>query len=316
VNYFRKLEIKDIIKRALKEDIGKRDISTTAIIPKDKYAQAVLKALENCVICGLSIAAEVFRVQDKNIKFKPRVLDGQKIKKGKIIARIEGNARSILSAERAALNYLCLLCGIATETRKYVNAVRPYKAKIFDTRKTIPGLRELQKYAVKIGGGHNHRMRLDEMILIKDNHIKLINPQSQFPNPKQIPISKSQTTNLKYIIERIREKISNSIRIEVEVKNLREFKEVLKLKPDIIMLDNMSIKDMKKAVSIRNSQTPSAEGGSAYGGKTKHQIPKLEASGGITLKNVKKVASCGVDMISIGALTHSVNSVDISLEIL
>ena len=173
MNYFRKPQINSLIKRALREDIGKRDISSIAIIPKDKSARAVLKAMENCVVCGLGIAKEVFRVRDKNIKFKPRVLDGQKIKKGKIIARIEGNARSILSAERVALNYLCLLCGIATETSKYVNAVRPYKAKIFDTRKTIPGLRELQKYAVKTGGGYNHRLKLDEMILIKDNHLKV-----------------------------------------------------------------------------------------------------------------------------------------------
>lgn len=292
MNYFKKIDdidIKDIIKIALREDIGERDITTVATIPKDKYAKAILLAKENCVVCGLGLAAEVFKFQDKNIKFKPHVLDGQKIKKGKIIADVFGRAQSILTAERVALNFLSLLCGVATKTRAYADKVKPYKVKILDTRKTIPAFRELEKYAVRIGGGYNHRMRLDEMVLVKDNHLKIIGDRLWVIGFKEI-----------------KNKISSKIQTEVEVKTLKEFRKALKIKPDIIMLDNMNIKDIKKAVKIRNKLSPSIF----------HPLPKLEASGGISLKNVKKIASCGVEMISIGALTHSVNSVDISLEIL
>lgn len=292
MSYFRKpydIDTEDIIKISLREDIGKRDITTVATIPKDKCAKAILLAKEDCVICGLGLAAEVFKFQDKNIKFKARVSDGQKIKKGKIIAYISGRAQSILTAERVALNFLSLLCGVATKTRAYVDKVRPYKIKILDTRKTIPGLRELEKYAVRIGGGHNHRMRLDEMVLVKDNHLKIIGDRLWVIGFKEI-----------------KNKISSKIQTEVEVKTLKEFRKALKIKPDIIMLDNMSIKDIKKAVKIRNNLSSN----------TYRLRPKLEASGGIGLKNVRKFAAAGVDMISIGELTHSVNSADISLEIL
>jgi len=288
MNYY-KGSISDIIKRALREDIGKGDITTAAIIPEDKYVKAALKAEENCVICGLDTARKVFTTQDKNIEFKPHILDGQKIKKGKIIAHILGRAQGILTAERVALNFLSLLSGVATKTRAYADKVKPYGVKILDTRKTIPGLRELEKYAVRIGGGFNHRLNLDEMILIKDNHLKVIGDRLWVMGLKEI-----------------KNKITPKIKIEVEVKTLKEFKKALKINPDIIMLDNMSIRDIKRAVQIRNHLSPI----------TYHLSPKLEASGGITLKNVRAVASTGVDMISIGALTHSINSVDISLEIL
>jgi nicotinate-nucleotide pyrophosphorylase (carboxylating) len=251
--------------------------------------KAILLAKEDCVACGLGIAAEVFKVQDKNIRFKPLILDGQKIRKGRVIARIFGRAQSILTAERVALNFVSLLSGVATKTRVYVDKTKPYKVKILDTRKTIPGLRELERYAVRIGGGHNHRMRLDEMVLIKDNHLKVIGDRLWVIGFKEI-----------------KKKISPKIQIEVEVKTLKEFKKVLKINPDIIMLDNMNINSIKKAIKIRNNLSPD----------TYHPTPKLEASGGISLKNVKKIASCGVEMISIGALTHSFASVDISLEIL
>ena len=283
MNYVKSPDTKYIIKRALREDIGKQDITTATIIPKNKYAKAILLAKENCVICGLGIAKEVFKTQDKNIKFKAQVLEGQKIKKGKIIARIFAKAQSILIAERVALNFLNLLSGIATKTRAYVDKVKPYKVKILDTRKTIPGLRELEKYAVRIGGGFNHRLRLDEMILIKDNHLK---------------VTKGYQRLLK---------VTKGYLVEIEVKNLREFKEAIKAKPDIIMLDNMNPKNIRQAVKIRNSQLPTPNS----------KLPtKLEASGRINLKNVKNIAATGVDMISIGELTHSVNSADISLEIL
>jgi len=278
MNYTKNL--KNIIKSALKEDIGRMDITTEKIIPANKSVKATILAKENCVVCGLNVVSLVFMAQDKNIKFKPMVEEGAFVKKGKIIAHIYGKTRSILTAERVALNFLSFLSGISTETRKFVDAVRPYKVKIMDTRKTIPGLRLLEKYAVRMGGAFNHRMRLDEMLLIKDNHLKVIK-------------------NYKALKGLLRK--AKKYKVELEVKNLKEFKEALKLQPDIIMLDNMSIKNIRKAVQIRN--------------KLAHKAPKIEASGGIMLKNVKRIASCKVDMISIGALTHSVNSVDISLEI-
>jgi nicotinate-nucleotide pyrophosphorylase (carboxylating) len=277
MNYVKELQLKDIIKEALREDIGQKDVTCESIIPKDKFVKAILLAKQDFIICGLNIAGLVFKVKDKNIKFKPLYKDGQKIKPGRVIARISGKAQSILTAERTALNFLCLLSGVATQTRKYVARVKPYKAKIMDTRKTIPGLRILEKYAVRIGGGYNHRMSLDEMVLVKDNHLKVIGGYLRLP------------------------KVAKGYLVELEVKNLREFKEAIKLNPDIIMLDNMNVKDMKKAANLSRRQ----------GRKV-----LLEASGGINLKNVRKIASTGVDMISIGALTHSVKSVDISLEVL
>lgn len=282
MNSISELEIRDIVKNALKEDIGRKDITTETIIQQGKFVNATLLAKEDCVICGLWVVALVFKLHDKNIKFKPLVRDGSFIKKGEVFARISGKAKSILTAERVALNFLSFLSGISTKTKKLVEAVKPYKVRIVDTRKTIPGLRILQKYAVRIGGGYNHRMKLDEMFLVKDNHLKIIRSLKTLSG-----------LNKKY-------------ELEIEVNNLKEFNGALKINPDIIMLDNMSIADITKAVRIRNSLSS----------KSHQQPPKLEASGGITLKNVKKVASCGVDMISVGNLTHSAESVDISLEVL
>ncbi|MDI6758969.1 MAG: carboxylating nicotinate-nucleotide diphosphorylase [Candidatus Omnitrophota bacterium] len=287
MNYLKK-NIKNIIKQTLKEDIGKGDITTLTFIPKDKYVKAALKTEQDCVLCGIDIACEVFKTLSKETEFRPLFSDGQKMKlgpAGRIIAYISGKAQSILTAERTALNFLSLLSGIATKTRLYVDRVRPYKVKILDTRKTIPCLRELEKYAVRIGGGFNHRSKLDEMLLIKDNHLKVTGSYRK--------LKKVKGSDKDY-------------KMEAEVKNLKEFKEALELKPDIIMLDNMGIKEIKRAVKIRNCLSSNAQ----------HLRPKLEVSGGVSLKNVKKIASCGVDMISIGSLTHSVNSINMSLEIL
>jgi nicotinate-nucleotide pyrophosphorylase (carboxylating) len=281
--------IRELVKQALKEDIGKRDITTELVIPREKFSRAIILAKEGCVVCGLKVAESVFKTKDKKLQFRALVKDGRFVKRGKILAQVQGKTWSILTAERVALNFLSLLSGIATKTRLYVKAVKPYKVKIMDTRKTIPGLRELEKYAVRIGGGYNHRLKLDEMILIKDNHIQVIGHRSWVIGLKEI-----------------RKKILPQTKIEVEVKNLKEFKQVLEINPDIIMFDNMSVKDIKKAVKIRNNLRP----------KTKDLIPKLEASGGITLENIKKIAASGVDMISIGELTDSVKSADISLEVL
>jgi nicotinate-nucleotide pyrophosphorylase (carboxylating) len=276
-----KEKLDTIVRKALVEDIGKGDITTRLTIPEDKKIEAVILVKEPCIICGLEVAERVFKVADKDIVFKYFSKDGRPVKNGKVLARIKGQARSILSAERVALNLLSMMSGVATKTREYVRHIEPYKVKITDTRKTMPGLRELQKYAVRIGGGYNHRMGLDEMILIKDNHLKVTAGYERLPS------------------------VPKGFKIEIEAQNLDEFKHALKFKPDVIMLDNMNISEIKKAVKIRNSTLFNSH----------HPRTKLETSGGVDFKNVRKIAASGVDIISIGALTHSVESVDISLEV-
>ena len=270
-----------IIRHSLIEDIGRGDITTKLTIPKDKKIKAEIKTKEDCIICGIEIAEKVFKAIDRTIKFVGLVKDGRAIKSGKAIARITGKAANILTAERVALNLLSLLSGIATTTRAFVKHIEPYKTKITDTRKTLPGLRDLQKYAVRVGGGHNHRMGLDEMILIKDNHIKVTEGYEKLPS------------------------VPKGFKIEIETQNLDEFKHALYFKPDIIMLDNMSLEDIKEAVKIRNNTEF----------KSHHLPTKLEASGGVNFDTVKKIAATGVDIISIGALTHSVKAIDMNLDI-
>ena len=280
-NYVNEFELKNIVRQALAEDIGKKDITSEAFIPLKKKAKAQILAKDNFVVCGLYVARLVFEMQDRKLQFKPLVKEGERVKKGRILAQISGSARSILSAERVALNFLSLLSAISTKTRKFVDAVKGHKAKIIDTRKTIPGLRILEKYAVRIGGGFNHRLSLGEMFLVKDNHLKVIR----------------QIQNLK--------RLKRRYVLEVEVANLKELKEVLSIKPDMIMLDNMSIANMRKAVQLRNQMSSGLL-----------LAPRLEASGGVNIGNVRKIAATGVDLISIGSLTHSIDSADISLEIL
>jgi nicotinate-nucleotide pyrophosphorylase (carboxylating) len=249
----------NIVKAALREDVGKKDITSASIIPKEKKVNAAIITRQACVVCGLDIAKAAFKTQDKMLEFSTRTRDGRHLKKGACLARIEGRAGSILAAERVALNFLSLLSGIATKTYEFVKAAQPYKVKILDTRKTVPGLRKLQKYAVRTGGGYNHRMGLNDMVLIKDNHIK---------------VTKSQSHKVTSMIEEIRKKTGKKIKIEIEVKNLREFKQALRAGPDIIMLDNMKLTD------------------------------------------IRKISSTGIDMISVVGLTHSIKSIDLSLEIL
>jgi len=275
-------KVKSIARHALIEDIGRGDITTQLTIPEEKIIEAAILAKEDCVICGLEIAQIVFKIADGNIKFLALVKEGRLIKKGKTIAKISGRAKSILTAERVALNLLALLSGIATKTREYVQKIDPYKTKITDTRKTLPGLRELQKYAVRIGGGYNHRMGLDEMILIKDNHLKVTEGYSKLPS------------------------VPPGFKIEIETQNLEEFKHALRFKPNVIMLDNMRLSDIEKAVKIRDDTVFNSH----------HPRTKLEVSGGVGLENIKKIAASGVEIISIGDLTHSVRSVDICLEVL
>ena len=295
--------LRDLICNALKEDIGSGDITTELLIPKNKVIKAVIILKEKAVIAGLEIAQKVFRRIDKNIQFKVCSTDGSLEKPGKIIAKVEGKAGSILSGERTVLNFLSHLSGVATVTRSFVDQVKPHKVKIMDTRKTIPGLRELEKYAVVLGGGYNHRMGLWDAVLVKDNHIAVLRALGRGINIKDI--ARLVKTRKPQGMSRPKEPGSRFIlsgKVDIEVRNLKEFQEVLQIPPDIIMLDNMNIDDIKKAVQMRNAE----------GGRRK---AKIEVSGGVHLGNVKAIAQTGVDMISIGALAHSVKAVDMSLEV-
>ncbi|MDD5476966.1 MAG: carboxylating nicotinate-nucleotide diphosphorylase [Candidatus Omnitrophica bacterium] len=272
--------LKSIIEQALAEDTGKRDITTELIIPKNKKIKAKIIAKEDFLLCGIDAARQVFKTVDPRLSFIQKIKEGKQAHNQEVIAVISGKAKSILRAERVALNLLALLSGIATKTNQFVRKIRPYKTKITDTRKTLAGLRELQKYAVRIGGGYNHRIRLDEMVLIKDNHLKILAGLTEFP------------------------KTPKGCKVEIETQDLKEFRHVLSLKPDVIMLDNMRIKDIKKAVRIRNNT------------KFKKHKTLLEASGGIRLGNIRKYAATGVEIVSVGELTDSLKSVDLSLEVI
>ncbi len=276
-------QILEIVRRALIEDIGPGDITTISIIG-DKFIEARGEFLvkNDGVIAGINVVWIVFRTVDQNLKFVPLVSDGDEVKSGDIIAVVEGDARSILIAERVALNFLQRMSGIATLTNKFVKAVEGTKAKITDTRKTAPGLRLLDKMAVEFGGGVNHRFGLFDMILIKDNHIAVAGG-----------IDKAIERCLKYVKEK-----NVDIKIEVEAQSLEDVEKVLRIGGvDRILLDNFSIDDLKKAVNLISGKF------------------EVEASGGITLENVRQVAETGVDYISIGMLTHSPKALDISLEI-
>lgn len=272
--------LKSIIEQALIEDTGKGDLTTDITIPKNKKIKAEIIAKEDFLLCGIDAAGQVFKTVDPRLSFIQKIKEGKQAHNQEVIAVISGKAKSILRAERVALNLLALLSGVATKTNQFVRKIRPYKTKITDTRKTIPGLRELQKYAVRIAGGYNHRIRLDEMVLIKDNHLKIIGGHAKLP------------------------KVPEGCKIEIETQNLKEFRHVLGLQPDIIMLDNMRIKDIKEAVKIRDNT------------KFKKHKTLLEASGGINLGNIKNYAATGIEIISVGELTDSLKSVDVSLEVI
>jgi nicotinate-nucleotide pyrophosphorylase (carboxylating) len=285
-----KKEIEKIIRSALKEDLTQEDITTTFTIPRGLKIKGAIYSKEKGILCGIEVAKEVFTLENKKVVFKPLKKDGDSIKKGEKVALIEGDAYIILSRERTALNFLSFLSGVSTLTKEFVKKVKNKPTLIYDTRKTIPNLRILQKYAVKVGGGFNHRKNLTDFVLIKDNHLKAVNLRT-----------KNEFNEKKFseLISKIRK--STSLKIEAEVETLDEFKIVIKYEPDIIMLDNFKLSSLKKAVIFRNKFYPHI---------------KLEASGGINLKNAKEIAKTGVDYISIGAITHSSKSIDFSLEIL
>lgn len=270
-----------LIEEALKEDIGKGDLTTELTLSKDKKTEAIILAKEEGIVAGLPVAGACFRALDSKIEFIEEVKEGDRTEKNRVVASLRGRAWPILEAERTALNFLGRLSGIATLTSKFVEAVRPYSAKISDTRKTTPLFRCLEKYAVACGGGYNHRFGLDNAILIKDNHIKAAG-------------------SIKEAVERIRSRTKET-KIEVETQNLEEVQEALSCQVEIIMLDNMDAEGMRQAVEII---------------REKDEKTKIEASGGITLENVREIAAAGVDIISIGALTHSAQALDFSLRLI
>ena len=275
-------QIEEIIDRALAEDVGRGDITTEALIHGDQQGIGLIIVKQEGIIAGIEVARKVFHRVDPNLKVEILLEDGSRVKQGNKAARVAGNIGSILKAERVALNFLQRLSGIASETGRYVERVKGLPVRIMDTRKTTPSLRELEKYAVRLGGGENHRMNLGDGILIKDNHLVAL---------------RSQGLSIKEIIAKARQSAPQRLKIEVEVRTVPEALEAAEAGADIIMLDNMNLEDMRKAV------------------KSVHGRALIEASGGITLDNVRAVAETGVDFISIGALTHSAKALDISLEL-
>lgn len=271
-------QIKNIIKAALAEDIGTGDITTQATVSPKKKGRAQAIAKDDFVVAGIDVFEATFKCLDKNIKVGKWIADGCRAKKGAVIAEVEGSLASILQAERVALNLFQRMCGIATQTAKYVAAVKGTKAKILDTRKTVPGLRVLDKMAVRLGGGTNHRIGLYDGVLIKDNHIEAAG-------------------GITAAVEAQRKHLRRKLRIEVETTNLQEVKEALKCGVDIIMLDNMTNVAMKKAVDFIAGRA------------------LTEASGNVNLQRIREIAATGVDLISIGELTHSVRAADISLKV-
>lgn len=270
-------EIDDIIKRAIKEDINYIDVTTDYLIDDELVSSARYVSKDDGVLCGIEIAMRVFELLDSSVKYEILIHDGQKVKKGDIIAVIHGRVKTLLKGERTALNLVQHLSGIATQTNKCAELIKGTKASVADTRKTLPGLRSLQKYAVTVGGGKNHRYNLSDCAMLKDTHLDAY----------------GSITNA---VNALREHLGHTVKIEVETTNLDEVKEALEVGAELIMLDNMSCEQMSEAVSI-------------CGGKA-----LLEASGNVTEETIKSIAETGVDIISIGALTHSVKCFDISMK--
>jgi nicotinate-nucleotide pyrophosphorylase (carboxylating) len=273
-----KNQLQTLIRSFLAEDIGRGDLTSESLFPPSQIGAARLVAREGCIAAGVgSIAAEVFTVQNQETITTGAMADGTEVQPGDVMLSVSGPVVDLLKAERVALNLLQRLCGIATMTRRFVEKVKPYPARITDTRKTTPGLRVLEKYAVQVGGGHNHRFNLTDGVLIKDNHI-------------------AACGSIAEAVARVRQKIPHTIRIEVETDTLEQVRECLASRVDIIMLDNMDLEKMRKAVEIIDHQA------------------MVEASGGVNLDTVAAIAATGVDIISVGALTHSVRSCDIGMD--
>lgn len=270
--------IDNIINTALAEDINYIDVTTDNLIPDDHASEAYFIAKDSGVLCGIDVAARVFDLAGGNVEKEILLRDGAEVKKGDYIAFFRGSTKTLLKGERTALNLIQHMSGIATATNKCVKLVEGTRASIADTRKTLPGLRALQKYAVTVGGGKNHRFNLSDGAMLKDNHIDAYG-------------------SITGAVTALRKKAGHMLKIEVEVRNLEELEEALANKCEVIMLDNMSDEEMKKAVEITAGRA------------------LLEASGNVTLENIRQKALTGVDIISLGALTHSVQCFDISMRI-
>lgn len=270
--------IDKLIRTALEEDIHYMDVTTDNLLPDSHTSEAYYLAKDTGVLCGIGIAKRVFELVGGQFQMDIRMQDGEIVQKGDIIATISGSTKTLLKGERTALNILQHMSGIATATRKCVDLVAGTNAKITDTRKTLPGLRPLQKYAVTVGGGRNHRYNLSDGAMLKDNHIDAYG-------------------GITPAVEALRQKIGHMVKIEVEVRTLDELQEALETGVEIIMLDNMNCQDMAKAVEITKGRA------------------LLEASGNVTADNIREIAETGVDIISLGALTHSVKCFDISMRI-
>jgi nicotinate-nucleotide pyrophosphorylase (carboxylating) len=265
----------------LEEDIGMGDVTTMTTIPAAAEAKGIIHVKDDGLVAGLPVAAAVFELVDARLRFTAKVQEGSQVTNGTVLAEVEGSARSILLGERLALNLLQRMSGIATRTRQYVDALQGLPTRLVDTRKTTPGHRMLEKYAVRVGGGHNHRFGLYDAVLIKDNHIK-------------------GAGGVAAAIRAARADIPHTMKVEVEVESMEQLREALDAGPDIVMLDNMKPEQMREAVAVLRAAAP-------------HIV--IEASGSVTLETLHAIASTGVDVISVGRLTYSVTALDISLDL-
>jgi nicotinate-nucleotide pyrophosphorylase (carboxylating) len=268
-----------LIRRALEEDLGRAgDLTSDAILPHNLRGEARIVARAAGRLAGLPMALSAFRILDPQVEIETCVADGEDVEAGAVLAIVRGPARTLLSAERTALNLLGRLCGIATATREMVRLVEPHGARVVCTRKTTPGLRALEKYAVRCGGGHNHRFGLDDAVLVKDNHIAFAG-------------------GLRTAVERVRAAVGHLVKIEVEVDSLEMLREALDLGVDVVLLDNMSVETLRQAVALAKGRA------------------LTEASGGITPETAAAIAATGVDLLSMGWLTHSAPSLDVALDV-
>lgn len=275
-------QIEEVVDRAFDEDLVWGDVTTQAVIPPELRGKASIVAEASGVLAGAEVARMVFHRVDPSLQFELLIPEGSKVQPGDVIARVEGRVASILRVERVALNFLQQLSGIASETRLYVEAINGLNTRIMDTRKTTPGLRSLEKYAVRVGGGYNHRLHLGDWLLIKDNHLVAL---------------RGQGMSLREVIAEAKQKAPQNLKVEVEVETAEEALEAVDAGADIVMLDNMSLEEMRHAVELVRGRA------------------LLEDSGGVTLDNVRQIAETGVDFISVGALTHSASVLDFSLEL-
>ncbi len=275
--------VREDIGRWLREDVGPGDVTSLSVIPPDHHSRAVIHAKADGVAAGLPVAEMVFAEADPGLAVRRIIAEGAALKRGDVLLEIEGRTRSILAGERLALNLLQRLSGIATQTRKYIEMIQdlPHRPRIVETRKTTPGLRLLEKYAVRIGGGHNHRFGLFDAVLLKDNHIKAAG-------------------GVKEAVLQARSNVPHTVSVEIEVESMEQVKEAVEAGAEIIMFDNMSVEAMGEAVRWIRGAAPRTS---------------VEASGGINLDTVRAVAETGVDIISVGSLTHSVKALDISLDL-